>query len=206
MSCPNHLEACLVFGPRPVTVENMEKSFFRRWFGSAAPSPVPETTEALAERGVAEAQFKLGLKYANGIGTAQNYPQAEHWYLKAADQNHVLAQFNLGMMHAQGQGMPQNDLKSQEWFQKAANLGDAGGQYRIGIIHQRAIRDGLPENASRSRIDAFQWLRLAADQGYYGAEEVCIMVNLQMTREDVAEGRRRVAVFKEEGDRHVQPA
>ena len=146
----------------------------------------------------------MGLKYANGIGTAQDYAQAGRWYLKAADQNHALAQFNLGMMHAKGQGMPRDDVKSYEWFQKAADLGDAGGQYQIGIKHQRAIRNGLPENAYQARIDAYQWLRLAADQGYYGAEEVCIMVNLQMTSEDVIEGRRRVAAFKE--NKQVQPA
>lgn len=157
----------------------------------------------MAERGVAEAQFKMGLKCANGIGTAQDYAQAGRWYLKAADQNHPLAQFNLGMMHAKGQGTPKDAVKSQEWFQKAAELGDAGAQYEIGIKHQRAIRDGRPENASGSSIAAYQWLRLAADQGYYGAEEVCVMVNLQMTREDAAEGRRRVAAFK---DQHTQPA
>jgi hypothetical protein len=58
------------------------------------------------QRGDAEAQFSLALSYANGEGAAQDYPLAEHWYLKAAGQNHALAHFNLGIMHANGQGMP----------------------------------------------------------------------------------------------------
>lgn len=153
----------------------------------------------MAERGVAEEQFKLGLKYANGVGVAQNYEQAGHWYLKAAEQNHLLAQYNLGMMHGKGQGMPQSDTKSQEWFQKAADLGDAGAQYRICIIHQRAIRDGLPEDAAESRRNAYQWLRLAANQGYHDAESACEQVNLNMTREEVMEGGRRVAAFNAAG-------
>lgn len=160
----------------------------------------------MAERGVAEAQFKLGLKYANGKGAAQDYAQAGRWYLKAADQNHALAQFNLAMMHANGQGMPKDQTKSLVWIRKAAELGDAGAQYRLGMTHQRAIQDGLPENAAQERIGAYQWLRLAADQGYPRAEDVCVMVNLQMTREDVAEGRRRVTAFNEGHHQRNQPA
>ena len=187
-------------------MEIVEKSIFRRWFSVAAPSPVQETTEAMAGRGVAEAQFKLGLKYATGKGAALDYAQAEHWYLKAAAQNHALAQFNLGMMHANGQGMPRDPAESLIWIQRAADLGDAGAQYRLGIKYQRAIRDGLPEHASQARIDAYQWLRLAADQGYPEAESICEMVNLDMTREDVLEGRRRVTVFNADCKQTLQPA
>ena len=91
----------------------MDKNFFRRWFSVAAPAPVPETIDAQAERGVADAQFSLGLRHANGKGAAQDYAQAEHWYRKAAGQNHALAQFNLGIMHANGQGVPADPIKSQ---------------------------------------------------------------------------------------------
>jgi TPR repeat protein len=114
---------------------------------------------------------------------------------KAAEQNHALAQFNLGIMHANGQGMPCDRTQSLAWMQRAADLGDAGAQYRLGITHQRAIRDGLPENAAQSRIAAYQWLRLAANQGYPEAASMCEMVNLHMSREDVVEGRRRVTTF-----------
>ena len=187
-------------------VESVDKTFFRRWFSNAAPAPVQETTEAQAERGDAAAQFSLGVKYANGKGTALDYAQAEHWYLKAAEQNHALAQFNLGMMFANGQGRPRDRAKSLAWIQKAADLGDAGAQYSLGITHQRAIRDGLPENASQSRIDAYKWLRLAADQNYHGAGTLCEMVNLGMTREDVVEGGRRVAAFNAESKSRSQLA
>jgi len=174
----------------------MDKKPFHRWFSSAAPSPVQETVEALARRGNAEAQFSLGLKYANGKGEALDYAQAEHWYLKAADQKHALAHFNLAMMYANGQGMPTDRAKSQVWIRKAADLGDAGAQYSLGAIYHRAILDGLPEDTSQSRINAYKWFRLAAAQGYQGAEIACDMVNLHMTQEDVAEGGRRIAAFK----------
>lgn len=172
----------------------------------AGPSPVQETAEALAQRGVADAQFSLGVRYANGQGTAQNYALAEHWYRKAAAQNHALAQFNLGMMHARGQGVPRDQTQSLWWIQKAADLGDAGAQYNLGLSHQRAIRDGRPENAAQSRIDAYKWLRLAADQSYKDAETACELLNLDMSREDVVEGRRRVSTFNDESRRRNPPA
>jgi TPR repeat protein len=184
----------------------VDKTRFRRWFSLSAPAPVQETTEAMAERGVAEAQFKLGLKYANDKGSALDYAKAEQWYLKAAGQDHALAQFNLGMMHANGQGMPRDRAKSLVWIQKAADLGDAGAQYSLGITHQRAIRDGLPGNAAQAKIEAYKWLRLAADQDYHGAETLCEMVNLGMTREDVVEGRRLVTVFHARSKPQSEPA
>ena len=149
----------------------------------------------MAERGDAEAQFNLGLKFANAEGASPDYAQAEHWYLKAADQNHALAHFNLGMMHANGQGMPCDRAKSLVWIQKAADLGDAGAQYNLGVTHQRAVLNRASPNAARSRIDAYIWFRLAADQGYRGADSACNVVNLHMTRADVLEGGRRIAAF-----------
>ena len=92
--------------------------------------------------------------------------------------------------------MPSDRAKSQVWIQKAADLGDAGAQYSLGAIYHRAIQDGLPKDASQSRINAYKWFRLAAAQGYQGAETACDMVNLDMTHEDVAEGRRRIAAFR----------
>ena len=117
------------------------------------------------------------------------------WYLKAADQSHSLAQFNLAIMYAAGQGVPRDEAKSMGWMQKAADLGDAGAQYHIGMKLHRASLDGLPEAAPESRIQAYKWLQLAAAQGYRGSEAAWAFVALSMTREDVADGGRRIAAF-----------
>lgn len=172
----------------------MGKTLFQRWFGSA-PTATTETTEAQAERGVAEAQFILGLRHANGVGTPQDFSKAAVWYQKAAHQNHPLAQFNLGVMYALGQGLPCDATQSLAWTQKAADLGDAGAQFSLGRTHQRASLRGTPEQTSAQRIQAYKWMRLAADQGYQGSQSACEMLNLRMSREDVAEGGRSVAAF-----------
>jgi hypothetical protein len=171
----------------------MDKPFFRRWFGRPQ-APAAETAEARAGHGDAEAQFNLGVKFA-GEGATQDYAQAAQWYLKAADQRHSLAQFNLAIMYAAGQGVPRDEAKSRVWMQKAAEQGDAGAQYNIGMKHHRASLDGLPEAAPESRIQAYKWLQLAAAQGYRGSEAAWAFVALTMTREDVADGTRRIAAF-----------
>ena len=171
----------------------MDTPFFRRLF-SRSQKPAVETIETRAANGVAEAQFSLGLRFS-GLGVEQDYAQAAHWYLKAADQSHALAQFNLGMMYAAGQGVPRDSTKSMEWMQKAADLGDAGAQHYIGIKHHRASLDGAPESAPESRIEAYKWLQLATAQGYRTSEAAWAFVALGMTREDVADANRRIAAF-----------
>jgi hypothetical protein len=181
----------------------VEKTIFQRWFNSSTPSETQESVETLAERGSADAQFSLGLKCASGKGSAQDYAQAEHWYLKAAEQNHALAHLNLGVMYANGQGQPPDPAKSLLWMQKAADLGDASAQFRLGELSHRAVRVGVAPVDGRARIDAYKWYRLAADQGYQGAQTACESVNVHMSREDVVEAIRRVAVFNAESDRRT---
>jgi len=172
----------------------VKTSFFRRWFGSL-PAPAQESIEAQAERGVAEAQFTLGSKFANGKGTAQDYAQAAHWFRRAAEQSHVLAQLNLSVMYAEGQGVPRDQAQSRLWIERAAHLGNAAAQYRLGIIHHRASLDRFPVNASESRIEAYKWLQLSDDQGYRDSDMARGLVNLQMTHQEVADANRRVADF-----------
>ena len=172
----------------------MKTSFFRRWFNSPV-VPAQETVEAQAERGVADAQFSLGLKFANGKGAALDYAQAAQWYRKAAEQGHALAQLNLGVMYSEGQGMLSDKAQSMLWIGRAAHLGDAGAQHRLGITHHRASLDRSPANASESRIEAYKWLQLSDDQGYRDSDMARGLVVLQMTHAEVADANRRVADF-----------
>jgi len=149
----------------------------------------------MAEGGDAEAQFNLGLRHASARVPAQDYAKAEHWYLRAAAQNHPLAHFNLGMMYAYGQGGPCDWAKAEVWLQKAADLGDAGAQYQIGVNHHRAAVSGKNVDISQSRINACKWFRLAALQGYHAAEIAGDVVSMSMTHEDVMEAGRRVVAF-----------
>ena len=181
--------------PEARTLGIVDETLFQRWFGRA-PLTVPESTQVLADRGVADAQFSLGLSFASGAGAAQDFAQAASWYLKAAEQSHALAQFNLGRMYALGQGLPCDAAQSLMWIEKSANLGDAGAQFNLGQTHQRtSLRRPSGTGSSAEQICAYKWFRLAADQGYAGSEAAWENMNLRMSREDVLEGNRSVAAF-----------
>ena len=86
---------------------------------------MPDFQETLqvAKQGNAQAQFNLGLMYANGQGVRQDNAQAVQWYRKAAEQGYANAQYNLGVMYAKGEGVRQNYKIANEWFGKACNNG-----------------------------------------------------------------------------------
>ena len=74
------------------------------------PEDLPSLRQA-AERGDPNAQFELGVRYAEGKGVAPDDKEAARWILKAAEQGHLEAQFNLGLMYADGNGVPLDESK-----------------------------------------------------------------------------------------------
>ncbi|MBP6058457.1 MAG: sel1 repeat family protein [Nitrosomonas sp.] len=87
-----------------------------------------------AEQGFADAQFNLGLMYANGEGVEQDMTQAVELFKKAAEQGHVDAQNNLGAMYFTGEGVGRDEKKAIEWFEKAAAQGNVDAQANLDAI------------------------------------------------------------------------
>lgn len=172
----------------------MSFSRLRRWFhGSRVPMvPAPPTTSGSAG---AEALFLRGVRFANADGVAQDYAQAAEWFARAAEQNHALAQFCLANMCELGRGVPRDETKALTWLTRAAKLGHPGAQYKLGVQQHVTCRTGATNETAERRIEAFKWVRLAAAQGYRGAQTACEFVALGMTHEEVAEGERRAADF-----------
>ena len=76
-----------------------------------------------AEQGYADAQYNLGVMYAQGQGVRQDYTQAMQWYRQSAEQGAAHVQLTLGLMYATGQGVRQNLVIAKEWFGKACDNG-----------------------------------------------------------------------------------
>jgi len=112
-----------------------------------------------AEKGDAEAQFKLGVMYDKGQGVPQDDAEAVKWYRKAAEQGDADAQFKLGFMYINGRGVPQDNAEAVKWFRKVAEQGDAGGQFSLGVMYRAG--KGLPQD----NAEAVKWFRKAAEQG-----------------------------------------
>lgn len=171
------------------------QSWYRQFFPRQSGHSTLKATREAAEGGDVEAQFALGLKYCTDPGAGQDLPQAAGWYQRAAEQGHALAQLNLGRMFANGDGVPKDDATALDWMRRSAESGDAGAQYVLGSKYRRFSLDRARTDCAASRVEAYLWLHLAAEQGYMGAASACEQVNLSMSRQEVSDGNQRVAEF-----------
>lgn len=102
-----------------------------------------------AQQGEREAQFRLGMMYGLGLGTAQSYPEALAWYRRAAEQGEPRAQNNLGWMYGTGRGVPQDFAHAYAWYSIAA----AGGEDAA-----RRNRDLLAAQMGAAQLEGAQKL------------------------------------------------
>lgn len=185
----------------------------------------PDEIRAKADAGDAEARFKLGTLLVNGDGVKRDYQAAANYYRLAAEQGHAGAQIALGELYEAGRGVPQDNAEAAKWYRQAAEQGSAAGQYATGLMYlvgsgvpkddaealkwYRASADqgyalaifhlgmrykkgqGVPADP----VEAYKWLTLAADRGVAEATEIREEVRRSMTREQVAEGKRRADEF-----------
>jgi TPR repeat protein len=136
-----------IFGPGSDKLSGQNKLESIKWYRKAA------------EQGDAEAQFNLGVRYANGDGVTKDQSEAVMWYRKAAEQGNAEAQFNLGVCYANGDGVTKDQSEAVIWYRKAAEQGDAKAQFYLGGRYFNG--DGVTKDQS----EALMWYRKAAEQG-----------------------------------------
>ena len=149
-------------GPAPV---KEEIAAARREFDLAKNYPeVFNQMKRAAAMGDAEAQFRLGERYLEGVGVAQDYKEAVRWFRKAADQRNAFGQFGLGWMSENGYGVTKDPKAAVEWYRKAADQGFAQAQNNLGGMYRTG------EGVAKDLKAAVAWYRKAADQGNANAQ------------------------------------
>lgn len=144
----------------------------------------------LAEKGIAAAQYKLGLMYEHGRGVQKDLAEAGKWYALAAQQGYANAQYNLGFVH-----YAQNDIAgTTEWWSRAAERGDEQAMFSLGFMFAEGDR------APRDPVRAHMWYDLAAAHGSADAAFKRDQLARQMSAADVAQARRRAADWQSGGD------
>ena len=79
----------------------------------------------MAEEGNADAQSKLGVLYASGVGIKMDKQEAVRWYRKSAEQGYPVGQWNLAFMFVRGDGVEADFTEARRLFREAAESGFA---------------------------------------------------------------------------------
>jgi hypothetical protein len=110
-----------------------------------------------AEKGHAEAQYRLGNLYEHGRGVEPSLSEAKKWYGRAAGQGHVVARRRLealeGRMASAG-----GESVALKWYQDKAAEGDPDAQYNLGFMYETGF--SVPKDYGR----AAQWYETAANK------------------------------------------
>jgi len=98
----------------------------------------PEETPviaAAAERGEADAQFRLAGRYLTGSGGVEkSVAEALRWYAAAATNGHAEAAYNLGTIHEYGLAAPADQARAIEWYRRASDRGHLEAQERLRAL------------------------------------------------------------------------
>lgn len=118
-----------------------------------------------AEEGHAEAQFRLGVMYANGDQVELNYDTAVQWFNKSARQGHENALITLAWIYANGAGVTANEDRARELYLLAAEHGSAKAQYVVATLY-RFAQYGVKKDLSK----ALDYYTRSANQGFPTAQ------------------------------------
>ena len=115
---------------------------------------------------------------------AVGVPPAE--LLATAETGDAKAQNELGeAFYAGKQGTARDPVEAVKWFRRAAGQNFAAAQCNLGLCYERG--DGV----AKYEVEAYKWYVLAAAQGDTRAKRNLTLLELMLSPEQVAEGKRR---------------
>jgi uncharacterized protein len=98
-----------------------------------------------AEQNVADAQYNLGVCYANGQGVTEDDAESVKWFRKAAEQNLADAQYNLGVCYDSGEGVAKDEVEAYKWWLLAAAQGNDDATHNMTIVENKMTREQIAE-------------------------------------------------------------
>jgi TPR repeat protein len=91
------------------------------------------------------AQWRLGLMYYHGAGTAVDHAEAYRWFVRSADGGEAQGMASRAVMLALGQGVAENDPEARIWYRRAAETGRDGFENGLrGLGWMLATGEGGP--------------------------------------------------------------
>lgn len=140
---------------------------------------------AMAEVGVPQAQYLLGVMYLNLMVEPPEHDSALSMIEAAAESGHLPAQTELARMYRAGDGVAQDFTKMMVWYERAAEQGDVGAQLFVADGY------GYGHGVEPDLVKAYKWYEIAIR--YWGSLAVRARDVLaeNMTDEQIAEAVRR---------------
>jgi len=138
-----------------------------------------------ADKGLAEAQYRLGLMHKFGWGAERDHAVAARWFTTAAEQSHPEAQFEIGIYYKDGRGVTRDMVKSAEWFLKSSEQGVGIAQLNLGRYYLTGT------GVARDPVAAYYWLTAAANNGYMDGLALRVQAAKELSPEQVAETNAR---------------
>ena len=138
----------------------------------------------LAEQGVADAQYNLGVMYDNGEGVPQDDKEAVKWYRLSAEQGIAKAQYVLGVKYETEQGVFQDYKKAVKWYRISAEQGLAESQFNLGKMSQYG------KGVIQDYVEAHKWFNIAGANGVDIGPRNRDLVESQMTSAQIAEAQK----------------
>ena len=119
-----------------------------------------------AQKGSANAQYRLGAAYNDGVARAkevivqQDFREAAKWLVQAAEQGDERAQFDLAALYDNGLGVEKSEEEAARWYLAGAQRGQVACQYNIAVMYEEGI------GVQKDLVEAYKWYYLAAQQGF----------------------------------------
>jgi TPR repeat protein len=167
------------------------------WLGCGVPTNLPSALKWLkraARQNQPDAMFVLGKIYQSGApGLKADGRQAFRWFVQAADHGRSGALYPAGKLLEEGSGVPRNLLLAVNCYQRAAEAGDTQAMLRLSELNMPGSNLPAPDI-----VEAFKWLRVAADQGDGYAHHLTVRLPLDgvVSGAQSQEGSRRAEDFE----------
>ncbi|MBI4384324.1 MAG: sel1 repeat family protein [Nitrospinae bacterium] len=137
----------------------------QRCFESKSDAELFTMLQKKADGGDAEAQYELGIIFADGQGVTRNFKKGMEWLQRSAKGGFPLAQFCLGSIYFNGRGVQRDDTEAVEWFKKATEQNHLDSQFNLGVMFENGW--GVQRNVDK----ALCWYKRAASQGQKEAKQ-----------------------------------
>ena len=145
--------------------------------------------KTLADAGVANAEFMVGVMYEYGYGVDADAATAAKWYRRAANRGLASAQYNLSVFYQLGRGVELDLAEAVRLSRMAAEKGHAVAQTNLGVSYM------VGEGIERDLIEAWKWLtiavRLLEGVALDTGRANLALVERQLAPADLAEAKRR---------------